>query len=108
MVIGLTIYLHVLIRLWLEVFPLCVLHQILLHLRGVMEVLVLAVTVRVMDMNINIASDFTVHFILTLVFDLISILHGCRNLSLNLTGMARTPMLTELRNAWRSLKAVAM
>ena len=97
MVMGIEIYLHALIRLCLEVLPLCVLHLSLLHLRGVVEAAVLVLAMGVMIANISTKRSLVNYSITTLVLDLILSLHGYRNLSLILREMARNIMPMRIR-----------
>ena len=89
MVIGIVIFPHVLIHLRLEVQPLCFLHVSVFRFRGVVVAAVLVLAMSMAIMAISKLDIDTLIINITLVFDLILILHGFRNLSLIRTVMAR-------------------
>ena len=97
MVMVFAIYLHVLIRLCLEIIPPCVLPHRTLHLHGVVVVTVLALAMRVMIMTLSMLVRLSIDNFTTLVLDLSLKLHGYRNLSIILMVMNRSLKLTKIR-----------
>ena len=106
-VVKVTINLHALIRLYLEVLPLCVSIRRSLHFLGEVVVAILVLAMEAMLANIIQLSSLEYSILPTLVFDLILILHGCRNLSRSPRAKAWMVMLTMCRQPWRSARVMA-
>ena len=107
MVVVFAMYLHALVRLYLEVLPLCALHHRSLHLHGEVVAAVLVLAMGVMIAHVSTKSSLVNYSITTLVLDLILSLHGYRNLSLILRVMARILMQTRIRQPWMSARVMA-
>ena len=107
MVLVFAIYQHALIRLYLEVLPLCALHHRSLHLHGEVVAAVLVLAMGAMVANISKLCSLVNNNPTTLVLDLILSLHGYRNLSLILRVMARILMLTRIRQPWMPARVMA-
>ena len=107
MVVVFAMYLHALIRLYLEVLTLCALHHRSLHLHGEVVAAVLVLAMGAMVANISKLRSLANNNLTTLVLDLILSLHGYRNLSLILRVMARILMLTRIRQPWMPARVMA-